>query len=298
MQNRLLAVDESNRMAEPLRLKILLAEDNLTNQKLLLRQLQVLGYEADVVSDGAAAVRAVTRSPYDVILMDCQMPTMDGFEATLAIRAWEQQQRTWMPQPLTKAIIIAMTASDLPQDRDRATAVGMNDYLLKPVRHDVLSALLTSWQQVRSNQGVASYYTTNQDSQANQPSDSDQDGTGIAPASLGHLDLAFLHRLSDHSPEFERELLQLFITDSQVHLERLKQAVGQQDFGEIEQQAHHIKGSSANVGAIVMRTAAAHLEAQAVIKQAEPMQPLVDQIEASLQQIQRFCTQQAAISQA
>lgn len=310
MQNMFSSVGWSDRMAALSHLRILLAEDNVTNQKLLLRQLQVLGYAADVVSDGAAAVKAVMRSPYDLILMDCQMPILDGFEATLAIRDWEQQQRISAANTsptATPMVIVAMTASDLQQDRDRAMASGMNDYLLKPVRHEVLSALLSHWSQVRSSQTVvlpcsqtSQSVEQEQGSSAGLPqsassqSASSQSGSlqsGASSEENVHLDFSYLHRLSDDSPEFEIELLQIFINDSQGHLDGLRQAVEQQDFDKIERHAHHIKGSSANVGAMVMQIAAAKLEHLAVAKHAEPMPPLVAQIVASLQQIQHFYTE-------
>lgn len=121
-------------------LRILVAEDNITNQKVALRQLNNLGYHADVVSNGLEAVLAWETVGYDLIFMDCQMPEMDGFEATRQIRAKEQQTATHVP-------IIALTANAMPEDRQRCYGAGMDDYLSKPVRKQDLAAKLQQWGQ-------------------------------------------------------------------------------------------------------------------------------------------------------
>jgi len=121
-------------MADRHPLRILLAEDNVVNQKLALRLLQGMGYRADVAANGLEAIESIARQPYDVVLMDVQMPEMDGLEASRQInRRWGIQER---PR------IVAMTANAMQGDRELCLAAGMDDYLTKPIRlNDLVAAL-------------------------------------------------------------------------------------------------------------------------------------------------------------
>ena len=118
---------------EPLR--ILMAEDNAINQRVGKLILQRAGYDIDLVSDGNEALEAHRAKPYDLILMDCQMPTMDGFEASRQIRMLEH------PQP----VIIAVTANALVGERERCLNAGMDDYLSKPFQAEQLVSVVKKW---------------------------------------------------------------------------------------------------------------------------------------------------------
>ena len=115
---------------------MLVAEDHPVNQKLITKMLEKWGHRVDVVADGIEAVEAVDRQRYDLVLMDMQMPVLDGVEATVQIRRYH---------PAEELPILAMTANVLPEDRQRCVAAGMQDFLTKPIQPQVVRAAVLRW---------------------------------------------------------------------------------------------------------------------------------------------------------
>jgi len=230
--------------------RVLVAEDNVVNQKVAVRMLEKLGCRVDVVANGREALEALERMAYDCVLMDCQMPEMDGYEATMAIRTREIQTGGHVP-------IIAMTANAMQGDCEQCLAVGMDDYVGKPVQAPDLLAMLRKW--------VPSPVET--------PAPL---GSAASPAALPGrilepeklppaLDAAAFAALKDLGDEaddtFLLDIVAQFIQDAAVHLATLRMAIDTSDPAALERAAHTLKSSSANVGAVGMAASCRELQA-------------------------------------
>lgn len=132
------SAETDDMMPAPACSRVLVVEDNLVNQKVAEQLIKKLGYDVDVVGDGKQAVDRLESESYGLILMDCQMPVMDGYAATTAIRASEQGSDRHLP-------IVAMTANAMKQDEDRCREVGMDDHVAKPVQYSALKEALLRW---------------------------------------------------------------------------------------------------------------------------------------------------------
>jgi CheY-like chemotaxis protein/HPt (histidine-containing phosphotransfer) domain-containing protein len=224
-------------------LRILLAEDNVVNQKLALRLLQQMGYRADVAANGLEAVAAVARQPYDLVLMDVQMPEMDGLEASREI------VRRW---PDMRPRIVAMTANAMQGDRDRCLAAGMDDYLSKPIR---LEALVVALQ--RSAAREPDQVRAGGASGSVNPPDAET-------ASTGSLDRAALERLrATMGAGFLADLLPTFVQDSQELVSTMRRALDDKDVDAFRRAAHSLKSNAASFGATTLSALARDLEALA-----------------------------------
>jgi CheY-like chemotaxis protein len=213
-------------------LRVLVAEDSPVNQKVVLYQLQKLGYDATIVSDGEAVLRAVEKGDYDLILMDCQMPLLDGYEASRRIRSTQHGQRPW---------IIAMTAHSLAGDRERCLAAGMDDYVSKPVRVDELNAAIERCIGLRS--------ITKNGSDA--PWDAALDGSILD---------SFRELEADSGQSIITGLITLFLENTPTVFAEAQDALESKEAPRLSRAAHMLKGSCSNFGAYRLQKVCALLE--------------------------------------
>ena len=214
---------------------VLLAEDNEVNQEVALIMLQSLGCQVDVVANGREAIEALSQRAYDLVLMDCQMPQMDGFEATRAIRQTPSLASPDLP-------IIALTAHSMEGDRDACYAAGMNDYLSKPYQLKQLAMLLQRW----LPQSPRRAQRHERPSQATHASSRSSDGAPSLSLDTSALE-GFASLFSDRKRL--HKVVQTYLDATPDLLNRLRHAVAQHDMGEVLQVAHTLKSSSANIGA-------------------------------------------------
>jgi CheY-like chemotaxis protein/HPt (histidine-containing phosphotransfer) domain-containing protein len=217
---------------------ILVAEDNAMNQRVATLLLKKLGYRSDVVANGRETVDAVARVPYDLVLMDCEMPEMDGVEATREIRAREEGSERRLP-------IVAMTANAMPRDRERCMAAGMDDYLTKPVAADALRAMIERWMPRPTPPAP----------------EVRPDGAAVEVDVLDKEAVARLLALQEEGvPDVLEELFGMFLGETPRKLTVLREAVETGDAGSLERAAHSLKSSSAMLGARSMAALCESLE--------------------------------------
>jgi signal transduction histidine kinase/DNA-binding response OmpR family regulator len=271
-------------MAERLPLRILLAEDNVTNQKVALRLLARLGYGADVVANGVEALDALKRQPYDVVLMDVQMPEMDGLETTRTIR------REWPPDK--RPYIIAMTANAMAQDREMGVAAGMDDYLTKPIRVEELITALGSSRSI----APALHPTETRETEGArkegqgamvgpQQERSESHAQEQAPASLDPEGLVRLRRSVGEDPTVLAELIDTFLADAPRLLADLRQSLERGDAAGVRLTAHSLKSNGATFGAHAFADLCKEMEAVGKAGALDGAEHLLTQVEAEYERV-------------
>jgi PAS domain S-box-containing protein len=226
--------------------RVLLAEDNDINQKVATGMLEDLGYRVDVARNGREALEALARDHYDAILMDIQMPEVDGYEATAEIRVREEGTGRRTP-------IIAMTANAMQGDREEALEAGMDDYIAKPVRWEDLEMILERWVPRR---GEAPTANGGEEIVGEEPPNLDaRDPDVLDPAVLERL-----RRLERREPGILSELVEMFVSSTPSKLATLRAAVEAGEAQTLEQAAHALKGASGNMGAWRMSEVCAQLQ--------------------------------------
>ena len=249
--------------------RVLLVEDNPVNREVAVGLLELLGYYVDSAEDGRQACALTATRPYSLILMDCQMPVMDGFAATATIRERERQTQS------ARIPIIALTANAMEGDRDRCLAAGMDDYLSKPFAHQALAEMLVRWCPPRNPQHPRS--------------------PAAPPAAGGHSNLAppvpplepvdrtawetIATFQRPEQPSVLHKIIGLYLTSSQAQIAQLRQALQGQDYDALRVLAHTLKSSSATLGAHRLAALAKQLEEAcrtAHVEQAEGLIALIE----------------------
>lgn len=238
-------------------MKVLVVDDNVINQKVASKMLQRMNIAADVAGDGNAAVEASRQVHYDLILMDVQMPVMDGLEATKMIRA-EEHGNLHTP-------IIALTANALQGDRERCLQSGMDDYLSKPIKQQDIDYMVKKWISPLSE----SLSETNSVSRSEEVSI-------IDPKRIEQI-----KEIGDDG--LFRELLALYLEDLAQYSNDISLAHSQNNFQQIYECSHKLKGSSANLGVesiraacIIMEQAANDADEEKITSQISVMKNLIE----------------------
>ncbi len=248
-------IDPQMAAAHPLR--ILLAEDNTVNQKVALRILERLGYRADIAGNGIEAIEALRRQPYDLVLMDVQMPEMDGLEATRRIcEEW----------PSARPRIVAMTANAMLGDREMCLKAGMDDYISKPIRIAELMQTLEKCEPRKvenreSGTGYGQQGIANRENNSPSPAPSLSSSPPPRPSAIDVKVLQELRKmLGEDDPQTLAEVIESYLADMPALMQAIQAAVDRADARALCLSAHTLKSTSATIGAIAFSKLLLRLE--------------------------------------
>ncbi len=218
--------EKSRPMLTRLGKRTLVADDNRANQKVAVAMLERLGCEVTVAGNGAEALQLALRNPFDLVLMDCQMPVMDGYEATQKIRKYDKET--------ARLPIIAMTANNSAEEKQRCMDAGMDGFLPKPLRLEELQTLLATW------------FAEDSPAEGESSGSPITDGSGYAPVVI---ERRTIQELRSSVGEVVDSMIKAFLEDTPVYLKSLKHSVATGDAKQLRELAHTVKGSAANFGA-------------------------------------------------
>jgi PAS domain S-box-containing protein len=244
--------------------RILVAEDNITNQQVVMGMLKNLGLHADAVANGAEAVKMLKLIPYDLVLMDIQMPVMDGFEATRQIVDGDHGNlKTGIP-------IIAMTAHAMQGDREKCIEAGMNDYISKPISSKVLGEKLEKW----LIPWCEEHGKSTNEIMGGQSQETDSSVFDFS---------ALADRLEDE--ELAGTIMEAFLSDIPQQIKILKEIIETGEMAALERQAHTIKGAAANVEGYSLRDSAFEMEKAARAGDLKFVKALVGNLEIQFERL-------------
>ncbi len=277
------ATDPADDMGHDLRrLRILLAEDNPVNQEVAGLMLREMGHEVVVVSDGRAVLDALESGsdPYDLVLMDVQMPILNGLEATAMIRKAEAGQAKHQP-------IIAMTAYAMQGDRERCLAAGMDDYISKPIKARVLIDMLTKWsRKIRDLRPITENPSDRQATHKNETCPDNNEAYHANPIDIA----AALENLAGNQHILKR-VVELFQNNVGKTLGELKAAFQAGDATLLKVTAHGLKGAASNICAESIRRTAEHLEQEAEVGRLDDVGEILEQLTCQVNELCQYLAQ-------
>ena len=271
-----------HQLAEKIPLRILVAEDNSINQKLAMHLLKRMGYRADIVANGLEVLDAISRQSYDVILMDVQMPEMDGLTATEQIcHLYPATERPW---------IIAVTANAMQGDSEKCLQVGMDDYISKPIRFNTLTQALTRCASRLKNPEQDTQHATIEIAQKSITT-TEQFSNG--DTSL--LDYKALQNTIDTMGMEPREclstLLDIFLCESKSLIETMESAIFEQDGSKLNFAAHTLKSSSASLGLTALSAQCQQLEKKGLEQDLSQTERIMSEVQALYEKVEPALSQ-------
>jgi signal transduction histidine kinase/DNA-binding response OmpR family regulator/HPt (histidine-containing phosphotransfer) domain-containing protein len=263
--------------------RVLLVEDSPVNQAVAEGMLALMGCEVETATDGREALAALDRGGFDLVLMDCMMPVLDGFEATVEMRRREREDPS-----RRRTTVVALTARAMSGDREKCLTTGMDDYLSKPFREDELRAVLARWLPARvSDQEEAKMLRDDDVREPGEDTPSSSEGKSCSPT----VDPSALEALralqSPGAPDIRERVIGLYLQQTPQQLGELKAALARGDAGSVARAAHTVKSSSANVGAVRLSALCRELESVAGGEDTLEVGPRVDAIEEEYARVER-----------
>jgi PAS domain S-box-containing protein len=269
-------------ISEQLNAQILVAEDNVVNQQVLTGMLLHLGCTADMVGDGSTAIQELGRKYYDLVFMDCQMPHMDGFEATRIIRKREQQSAG--NGSAARVPIIALTANAMDGARDECLAAGMDGYMAKPFSITELHAVLKTWLPGKINDARAPGEGRQTAPRACDCEKAHREAENDSPIDASTLDNIKAVQ-QPGKPDLVEKVINLYLNESQSLCKTIHEAVGTGDPQTLSKAAHSLKSSSANVGALKLASLCKELEMLGRSNSTDNAQDIVNQMDIEYQRV-------------
>ncbi len=259
--------------------KILIAEDNAVNQEVVLEILRTEGFTCTCAASGKGAVNAVEKENFDLILMDCQMPEMDGFEATRLIRAWESDGNN-RAQARSRVPIIAITANAMKGDREHCLAAGMDDYLSKPLDPDKIISVIQKW--------LPRSTLTKEDVMKEEQVPSADNTESATAISKDPLDINKLLGQWNGKSKFVAKILQTFEQEAGSDIGSFEGAFALGDPAQVASVAHRLKGAAATIGAEAIRAEAAKLESMGRSGDLSQAQECVSRLRSEFERYRSF----------